>query len=221
MYLRSAADRALSKTARNSHEQPGFLLFAEAHAVRKPRKSAAENRRMADISVQITARTASVGVLGRRRKPLVHLAMVRVSARYLTLFRHARESRHPGPAPGLNRGGQRRRWLPWTPAFEAVRKSAIWLDRHRASFETAVEPVLGPRGARTRGRPPQDEDFLNANKDLPHAEARPRGASRSTHYLTTAGLANLLTASFAGAARNGGWEPFVWSVALGNRGRGL
>ena len=30
-------------------------------------------------------------------------------------------------------------------------------------FETAVEPVLGPRGARTRGPPPQDEDFLNAN----------------------------------------------------------
>ncbi len=35
-----------------------------------------------------------------------------------------------------------------TPAQEAVRKSAIWLDRHRASFETAAL------------RPPQDEDFL-------------------------------------------------------------
>jgi hypothetical protein len=69
-----------------------------------------------------------------------------------------------------------------TPAQEAVSKSAIWLDRHRASFETAAL------------RPPQDEDFLNANKDLPHAEERPQGVSRSTHYLTTAGLANLLTA---------------------------
>jgi hypothetical protein len=47
------------------------------------------------------------------------------------------------------------------PAKEAVRKSAIWLDRHRASFETAAL------------RPPQDEDFLNASKDLPHAEERP------------------------------------------------
>ena len=28
-----------------------------------------------------------------------------------------------------------------------------------ASFETAAEPVLGPRTARTRGRPPQDEEF--------------------------------------------------------------
>jgi uncharacterized protein DUF5681 len=28
-----------------------------------------------------------------------------------------------------------------------------------ASFETAAEPVLGPRDARTRGRPPQDEDL--------------------------------------------------------------
>jgi hypothetical protein len=27
-------------------------------------------------------------------------------------------------------------------------------------FETAAEPVLGPRKARTRGRPPQDEATL-------------------------------------------------------------
>jgi len=32
------------------------------------------------------------------------------------------------------------------------------LDRRRASFETAAEPVLGPRDARTRGRPPQDDE---------------------------------------------------------------
>ena len=33
------------------------------------------------------------------------------------------------------------------------------LDQYRASFETAAEPVLGPRAARTRGRPPHDEEF--------------------------------------------------------------
>jgi ribosome-associated heat shock protein Hsp15 len=36
----------------------------------------------------------------------------------------------------------------WTPLLE---------DGPAASFETAAEPVLGPRAARTRGRPPQDD----------------------------------------------------------------
>jgi hypothetical protein len=33
------------------------------------------------------------------------------------------------------------------------------LDQHPAAFETAAEPVLGPAGGRTRGRPPQAEEF--------------------------------------------------------------
>jgi hypothetical protein len=46
----------------NSQEQPQTarsLLFPEAHAVRKPRKPAAENDACLMISVQITAKTAS------------------------------------------------------------------------------------------------------------------------------------------------------------------
>jgi hypothetical protein len=50
-----------------------------------------------------------------------------------------------------------------------------WLDQRRASFETAAS------------RLPQDEDQLfKAIKYLPHAEERPRGASRSTHGLAAA-----------------------------------
>ena len=73
-----------------------------------------------------------------------------------------------------------------SPPRKRLSGNRRWLDRHRASFETAAL------------RPPQDEDFLNASRSLPHAEERPQGASRSTHYLTTAGLANLLTAAKAG-----------------------
>jgi hypothetical protein len=35
--------------------------------------------------------------------------------------------------------------------------SEIVLDERSAPFKTAAEPVLGPRDARTRGQPPQDE----------------------------------------------------------------
>src|SRR5215472_13663531 len=38
------------------------------------------------------------------------------------------------------------------------RNPIISLDEPQSIFETAAEPVLGPRGARTRGQPPQDED---------------------------------------------------------------
>jgi hypothetical protein len=81
---------------------------------------------------------------------------------------------------------------PATPAKEAVRKSTIdWIDfarprlREGKLFETAAEPVLGPRSARTRGRPPQDEGFLSAIKGLPHAEERPgaRLEARTTSLL--------------------------------------
>src|SRR5580704_2412741 len=53
------AIRCLSKTARNSHEQPDSLLFSETHADRKPRESEADNRHLADILPQKTAKTAS------------------------------------------------------------------------------------------------------------------------------------------------------------------
>src|SRR5208283_4853276 len=48
-------------------------------------------------------------------------------------------------------------------------------------FETTAEPVLGPAKGRTRGRSPQDEDFLHAIKGLPLAEECSQSASRSTH----------------------------------------
>ena len=60
-------------------------------------------------------------------------------------------------------------------------------------------------------------------KDLPHAEERPQGASRSTHYLTTAGLANLLTASKAGIQEPKSPEVapcFLTGAGLGPRFRG-
>ena len=60
------------------------------------------------------------------------------------------------------------------------------LDQYRAPFETAAS------------RPPQDEDFLNAIRGLPHAEERPGGASRSTHNRDAA---NFLTVSCAGLTR--------------------
>src|SRR5580700_6281920 len=63
MHLRSAAGRALSKTARNSYEQPGSLLISETHADRKPRESEADNRYLADILLQKTAKTARAGVV--------------------------------------------------------------------------------------------------------------------------------------------------------------
>jgi acetoacetate decarboxylase len=59
MHLRSAAGRALSKTARNSYEQPGSLLFSATHADQKPRACEADNQHLADILLQKTAKTAS------------------------------------------------------------------------------------------------------------------------------------------------------------------
>jgi hypothetical protein len=44
------------------------------------------------------------------------------------------------------------------------------LDQHRASFETAASQL-----------PQDDEFFPNAITELPHAEERRKGASRSTH----------------------------------------
>jgi hypothetical protein len=43
----------------NSQEQPGSLLFSETQADRKPSASEADNRPLADILLQKTAKTAS------------------------------------------------------------------------------------------------------------------------------------------------------------------
>jgi hypothetical protein len=43
----------------NSQEQPGSLLFSETHADRKPRESEADNRHLADILLQKTAKTTT------------------------------------------------------------------------------------------------------------------------------------------------------------------
>jgi hypothetical protein len=44
-------------------------------------------------------------------------------------------------------------------AAQMAEAAAAEAGAESASFETAAEPVHGPRDARTRGRPPQDEDF--------------------------------------------------------------
>ena len=81
------------------------------------------------------------------------------------------------PVPEGMTPQQRLAELTWQGAAERFRC---------APFETAAEPVLGPRDARTRGRPPQDEDLIQCIRGLPHAEERPQVASRSTHYRTAA-----------------------------------
>jgi hypothetical protein len=48
---------------------------------------------------------------------------------------------------------------PTSLILRACERIEIELDERDASFETAAEPVLGPRDARTRGRPPPDEEF--------------------------------------------------------------
>jgi hypothetical protein len=63
------------------------------------------------------------------------------------------------------------------------------LERRCASFEASL------------GEAPQDEEFLHAIKDIPHAEERPEGASRSTHDLAEVDLfasTVFLIAAFAG-----------------------
>jgi hypothetical protein len=79
--------------------------------------------------------------------------------------------------------------LLWTAAFKRVRKSPIgWINVVRSSRQ----PLRGFLRMRT---------LLNAINRSPHAEERPKGASRSTHGLAAALLtrsANFPTASFAG-----------------------
>jgi hypothetical protein len=71
------------------------------------------------------------------------------------------------------------------PANEAVRKLTIgWIGAVRPSRQL-LRNFLRMR------------NFLNAIKGFPHAEERPKGASRSTHSRRAA---NFLTASFAGGA---------------------
>jgi hypothetical protein len=62
--------------------------------------------------------------------------------------------------------GGRRYFLLVSPAKEAVIKSRGNLDQHRASFDTAAEFILGPRTARTRGRPAQDDEFCQCHQNF-------------------------------------------------------
>ena len=95
----------------------------------------------------------------------------------------------------------------WIPAFEGVKKSTIaWIS--------VARPSGRPRRGLLRMR-----NFLHNIKALPHAEERPKGASRSTHCLASALLSLcrsiFLTASFAGKARRGGRAASIESsVAL-------
>jgi ATP-dependent Lhr-like helicase len=62
-------------------------------------------------------------------------------------------------------------WRDWFAALARENRVATIAPAEKsgsASFETAAE------------RPPQDEEFHNIIADIPHAEERPRGASRST-----------------------------------------
>src|SRR5438046_6694870 len=61
------------------------------------------------------------------------------------------------PPPAAARSGLDRR--EHAAPIASGRNHIIPLDQQQSIFETAVEPVLGPRDARTRGRPPQDEGF--------------------------------------------------------------
>ena len=69
------------------------------------------------------------------------------------------------PVPEGMTPQQRLAELTWQGAAERFRC---------APFETAAS------------RPPQDEDLIQCIRGLPHAEERPQGASRSTHYRTAA-----------------------------------
>jgi hypothetical protein len=71
------------------------------------------------------------------------------------------------------------------------------------SWTSAVRPSRRPLS-----RPPQDEEFLNAINNIPHAEERPQslpqartgGASRSTQSadaILNSAVGDFLTASFA------------------------
>ena len=50
---------------------------------------------------------------------------------------------------------------------------------------------------------------------------RPRRGRLEGRTTLIQAIVDFLTPSFAEATRNGGWEPFVRSVPLGNRGRRL
>ena len=60
-------------------------------------------------------------------------------------------------------------WEKWQRTLEPLRARLNATLGRGASFETPA------------ARAPQDEEFLNASTNLPHAEERPHGASRSTH----------------------------------------
>jgi len=90
------------------------------------------------------------------------------------------------------------RTLPWAPACERVKEvKTRWIDAVRPSRRPLCleEP---PQAASRRGRPPQERTFLNAIRDIPHAEERSESASRSTHDRDAALRTNSFTASCAG-----------------------
>jgi adenine-specific DNA-methyltransferase len=60
-------------------------------------------------------------------------------------------------------------WEKWQETLEPLRAQLNAALGRGAPFETAA------------ARLPQDEEFLHASINLPHAEERPPGASRSTH----------------------------------------
>jgi len=73
---------------------------------------------------------------------------------------------------------------------------------HGASFETAAEPVLGPHAARTRRRPPQDEEFsLNAIKKA-HLMLLTSTRQARLEARTAAIASDFFTSSFMGVTAN-------------------
>ena len=60
-------------------------------------------------------------------------------------------------------------WEKWQETLEPLRARLNAVLARGASFETPA------------ARAPQDEEFPDLSTDLPHAEERPKGASRSTH----------------------------------------
>jgi ATP-dependent Lhr-like helicase len=78
-------------------------------------------------------------------------------------------------------------WLGFVSAEEGQREAAWseWFaDLGREKRVTRITPTEASGGASfetAAERPPQDEAFPNIINGIPHAEERPRGASRSTH----------------------------------------
>ena len=97
-----------------------------------------------------------------------------------------------------------------------MKELRVELNKRSASFETAAEPVLGPREARTRRQLPQDEEFSLRIRNLPHAEERPKGRVSKHARPAVRPLFWRLSAAARDALREDGEEQIERRVAENN-----